>query len=84
MHFVIVLGFFFFFFAFGIPCEGFSEGRHSFWRFGFLCHFECNLDFENVLGISTTFAILSHRYRSSGVVSALLVGCLSQRIRPCS
>lgn len=64
MHFVIALGFFF---ALGIPCEGFSEGRRSFWRFGFFCHFECNLDFENVLGISTTFAILSHRCRSSGV-----------------
>lgn len=54
----------FFLLALSIPCEGLAKDGAPFGVFGFFCHFVCNLDFENVLGIST---FLQHRAISTAL-----------------
>lgn len=66
-----------FFFCSGHSLRGYlARDGAPYGVFGFLCHFEGNLDFENVLGISTSFAI-SSRQRSSSRVCVGVVGWLS-------
>ena len=59
------------------PARVLARDGAPFGVFGFLYRFEGNLEFKNVLGISTSFAVSRHQHSSSRVCIGVVVGLFS-------